>query len=239
MSYDEDDGFLFNRPGKGADEEEKFETINFLEQFSISGVSHNLSLEEQEQVANKLVDEVLRRAAAGNVKTPISSRHNKRSDLPDHLEKFRIEYERLNGPRGRPSSNSSSSSSSSSGIQLPLIRTMSPRTAKKASLLPDPTEIEQAKIDDLERLSKSMGASSFYKRKPPSSAAPIYSNTLSQMEIQNFYQGLEKKHVLVSNKVKADIGKNSTQLFENGAKYKTRKKDQDEIRAQLLDDKVW
>lgn len=232
MSYDSDydDDVVFG--GSVMVEEEKYEPINFLEKYSISSfVTDGLTLEEQELVANKLVEEVLRRASKSSHPPSHPTNHRNRevdTVLPEHLEKFKLEYEKISGKR----------QAAHGGVQLPLIRQMSPRTAKKASLLPPPTEIEQAEIDKLERYSKSLGASSFYKKTPHSKQAALYSNSLSQSEIQSFYQGLEKKHVLVSDKVKVNVGKQSTKLYEDGANYKTRRKHQDEIRAQLLDHKV-
>ena len=107
MSYDYEDDIIFG--GSVVEEEEKYEPINFLEKFSISSVD-NLTLEEQEVVANKLVDEVLKRASKSSRQSSnAKSRQYIDPGLPSHLEKFKQEYEKISGKR-QP------------GVQLPLIR---------------------------------------------------------------------------------------------------------------------
>eukprot|EP01038_Epipyxis_sp_PR26KG_P012235 gene12235-16391_t len=102
---------------------------------SIAITSPNLPLHEQEKNINKIIND-------------ISTLNPYDSKLPDHLEQFRKQYEKVQNTT----------------VKLPLISSLSPRSKKKVSLLPAPNEHEEREIKGLIDQAKRVKTDHFYKK---------------------------------------------------------------------------
>lgn len=124
---------------------ENLEDINFLKSFTTERITLELSLTEEELIADLLVRQVLH---STNEYEQLQSNKNKQI-LPDHLEKVRKEFEITEKKRNM--------------IRLPEIRQLSPRTQKNISLIPTPTKYEEEKIKDIEEWVSKIDTKSIYK----------------------------------------------------------------------------
>jgi len=176
---------------------------DFLKSFAIRNVSANISLEEQEEAANALVREALQQSKQ------YQAEHNNK--LPDHLEQFRLEYERA---------------AEKSKVAIPIVSQLSPRTKREASLLPTPTFYEEQKIKKLVELSKKTDTNTLYNGLIPKHRAE---------EAPRFSAIANAKMVLIPHNVHKEVQKNSTHYFETMEHAVKRKQEQDEKMARLFD----
>ena len=176
---------------------------DYLQSFAIRNVSANISLEEQEAAANALVREALHQSKM------YQADHNYK--LPDHLEQFRLEYERA---------------SEKSKLSIPMVSQLSPRTKREASLLPKPTFFEEQKINKLVELSKKTDTNTLYNGLIPKQKAD---------DLPRFSSIANSKMVLIPHNVPRDVNKKSTNYFETMENAVKRKKEQDEKLARLFD----
>lgn len=176
---------------------------DFLKSFAIRNVSANISLEEQEEAANALVREALQQSKQ------YQAEH--KYQLPDHLEQFRLEYERA---------------ANKSKVVIPIVSQLSPRTKREASLLPTPTFYEEQKIKKLVELSKKTDTNTLYNGLIPKHKAE---------EAPRFSAIANAKMVLIPHNVHKEVQKNSTHYFETMEHAVKRKQEQDEKMARLFD----
>eukprot|EP01032_Pedospumella_encystans_P023431 gene23431-26525_t len=175
----------------------------FLKSFAIRNVSANITLEEQEAAANALVREALQQSKK------YQAEHNYK--LPDHLEQFRLEYERA---------------AVKSKVSMPVVSQLSPRTKREASLLPKPTFYEEQKIKKFVELSKKTDTNTLYNGLIPKQKSE---------EVPRFSAIANAKMILIPHNIHKEVAKDSTQFFETMENAVKRKKAQDEKMAQLFD----
>lgn len=107
---------------------------NYLSSFNIKEIMTPLTLFEQEQIAQQLVQRIIAN----------EQRVAQSQQLPQHLEEVRQTFD----------------SKTKVNVKLPVLSQLSPRTKRKIASLPKPNDHELQEVRKLERMTKETGVSS-------------------------------------------------------------------------------
>mmetsp|Transcript_19751 Transcript_19751/g.27140 ORF Transcript_19751/g.27140 Transcript_19751/m.27140 type:complete len:2215 (+) Transcript_19751:40-6684(+) len=174
--------------------------------YAFQGISTAFTLEEQEKAADRLVRQVIRRTDEILRSEMLNQEKNR---LPDHLEKFRLEFEEMEKKK--------------QSVKLPVILQVSPRSRKKISLLPPPNETEKQKLEEIEKYSRRIQPVSIYSKLETKT---LMASEFDDSDVSNFYKNIDKLKArphLPKNGGSAAIENSSTKYFENIASHVERK----------------
>jgi len=173
--------------------------------YTVHGISAAFTLEEQEKAADRLVRQVIRRSDEILRSELLSQEKNR---LPDHLEKFRLEFEEMEKKK--------------QSVKLPVILQVSPRSRKKISLLPPPNETEKLKLEEIEKYSRRIQPVSIYSKLETKT---LMASEFDDTDVSNFYKNIDKLKARphLPKTGSAAIENSSTKYFENIAFHVERK----------------
>lgn len=180
----------------------ELEDLNFLKSFTLRSVSSKLTLEEEERAANSLVREALHKSKQ------YQKEHN--YVLPDHLEQFRLEYEKAEKKK----------------VSIPLMSQLTPRTKRELSTMPRPTYFEEQKANKLVELSRKTDKETLYNSLIPAE---------SHEAVPRYSELVKSTMVMIPNNISKEVDRASTNYFETMEYAKTRKQEQDAKLARLFD----
>ena len=183
-------------------------------------ISSDFNLKEQEIAAEKLVRQVIRKT--DEILKSERKLDQEKNRLPDHLEKFRHDFEELEKRKQT--------------VKLPIISQISPRSKKKISLLPPPNEIEKHRLDEIEKISKHIKPKVIYNQLETKT---IMASEQDDADVTNFYNSIDKlrsrPHLPKPGVV--SVEKSSTKFYDSIASNIERKTFQTRKIEELLNEK--
>jgi hypothetical protein len=197
---------------------------NYLSTFNLSELTKPLSLSEEEQLANELVQNIFQQ----------EKEKDDRYKLPEHLEQIK----RLLDPPNKVKK------------KLPIISQLSPRTKNKIATLPKPNDFELQEVRNIEKLSKKVGGQLVYdeiaKKRPVSRLDPLASKKLDlltddetmELQVGNVILDPQVKlfipNIVPNDKTSVSVKDSTTSFFKQAERHKSHKHKQNEILKQLL-----
>jgi hypothetical protein len=197
---------------------------NYLSTFNLSDLTKPLSLSEEEQLANELVQNIFQQ----------EKEKDDRYKLPEHLEQIK----RLLDPPNKVKK------------KLPIISQLSPRTKNKIATLPKPNDFELQEVRNIEKLSKKVGGQLVYdeiaKKRPVSRLDPLASKKLDlltddetmELQVGNVILDPQVKlfipNIVPNDKTSVSVKDSTTSFFKQAERHKSHKHKQNEILKQLL-----
>ncbi len=182
------------------------EEINFIKSIPIKSITTPMTLFEQEQMADQLIREINKK----------SQNSTNEYALPDHLEKFRLEYE----------------NASKKAIKLPtIISQLSPRSRKKIASLPAPNKVERQQIKKIE----SMEIHSGYIYQNLNKQLDINGNVLDPVDMAVDTGALRTNLPLPSRDAPLEVDRSSTEFYEAIEQSVRRKNEQAKKISSMFD----
>lgn len=182
-------------------------------------ISSDFSLKDQEKAAELLVRQVIRKSEQILKSERLVDAENR---LPDHLEKFKRDFEEMEKRKQT--------------VKLPIISTISPRSKKKISLLPPPNDVEKQKLDEIESFSKYIKPKTVYNKLDTKT---LMASEKDDNDVTNFYNKVDnlksRLQLPKAGTVKADSS--ATKYFDSIAANVERKAFQKRKIEELLSEK--
>lgn len=183
-------------------------------------ISSDFNLKEQEIAAEKLVRQVIRKTdEILKSERKIDQETNR---LPDHLEKFKRDFEELEKRKQT--------------VKLPIISQISPRSKKKISLLPPPNENEKHRLDEIEKLAKYIKPKVIYNQLETKT---LMASEQDDADVSKFYNSIDKlrSRPQLPKPGAVSVEKSSTRYYDRIASNIERKAFQTRKIEELLNEK--
>jgi hypothetical protein len=183
-------------------------------------ISSDFTLKEQEIAAEKLVRQVIRKT--DDILKSERLLDQEKNRLPDHLEKFKRDFEELEKRKQT--------------VKLPIISQISPRSKKKISLLPPPNENEKQRLEEIGKLAKHIKPKVIYNQLETKT---FMESELDDSDVSNFYSSIDKlrSRPQLPKPGAVSLEKSSTKYYDNIASNIARKTFQTKKIEELLNEK--